>query len=768
MAILGAGILAAPAAAAEFPYQFEPVLSLRGDCATKTPDLVPDPSCPYASPPAGPSGRFTEPLSIAIDPYGNEYVASYASGEANGRIDVFDDEGHFITEVADPEGPQSIAVDSKGNLYVSDKPAAVGPGRRIRRFSPTPPYEPEAGNIEYSSSPTVVNVLEIGFDDSVAVNPANDHLFVNEEIRVKEFSSAEEGNSLLDSFETNFPSGSGWIAVDGQRGRIYVPGCHESGILDCDIMVYGLAPPHELLKEVTGEGTPAGKFSSTKGWISLAVDEETGHFFAGDLEVPKIVYEFGENYEYLSKVTSSAFEGGYPLGIAVSNGERGGEDAANRHFLFVPVPAGNAFAFKPPGVTPPEVESASAISIGQTEATVRASINPRGGATEYAFEYEEEGSGEAKTGGGGQIAAGQAAKQVSARLTGLTPGTHYVFRVVAKNEAGEDEGEGGFATYPETIAAGSCPNEGLRTGASALLPDCRAYELVTPPDTNGHPPRSSFVTLHRFPTLQSSPSGEELTYFIEGGTLPGAEGTGTINGDPYRASRGTAGWSSEPVGPNGEEAVSALVGSSSPDQGYSFWEVNVGGSAMVEGRSASYLRYPDGHSELIGRGSLGTDPGARGKLITEGGTHVVFQTVNFENAEAQKLEPEAPESGTEAIYDRTIDPVTHAEETHVVSLLPENEIPAPGENAMYLGASADGAGIAFNIGGSETNGRLEGGALYLRLNNQRTYEIGENAEFAGVSEGGRRIFYVKAGDLWAYDTEAEEAIRFTNVGNATV
>ena len=73
---------------------------------------------------------------------------------------------------------------------------------------------------------------------------------------------------------------------------------------------------------------------------------------------------------------------------------------------------------------------------------------------------------------------------VSADLPGLLRGKTYHYRVVAVNEAG-------VAMSPErTLSVPAppepsrepCPNESFRTGPSAALPDCRAYEQVTPVD----------------------------------------------------------------------------------------------------------------------------------------------------------------------------------------------------------------------------------------------------------------------------------------------
>ena len=249
---------------------------------------------------------------------------------------------------------------------------------------------------------------------------------------------------------------------------------------------------------------------------------------------------------------------------------------------------------------------------------------------------------------------------------------------------------------------------------------------------------------------------------IEGGSLPGSSGVGSFEGDPYLSERGPSGWSTALAGPSGDEATLAVPASNSPDQGYSFWSAKGEGPLVINERRTEYLHYPDGHSEIIGRGSLGFDPIAEGRLITENAMHVVFQTINLAPTAAEQLEPNAPPSGIEAVYDRTIDPATGTEQTHVVSLLPGDE--TPNQSATYLGASADGEGIAFAIG---ANPEGVGGTLYLRKDNAVTYEIGEDVEFAGVSDGGERIFYLEDGNLFAFDTSSEEVIPFSSSGDVT-
>lgn len=764
--------LSSGAALAAGSHVFNPELSLTGDCSQVAPDLTPDPGlCPMPPGVKGvdhPASSFTRARAVTADSYGNLYVANYgkdSAGGSEGHIDVFDSSGFFISTVA-VQGPTQIAVDGDGYLYVIERPSAF---IRLSRLTPTT-YEPAAGEIAYSPTPVVLREqADFGGASAaaVAINPINDHLFLGLGNEVIEYGSATEGNPVIGDpigkpilhAATGLP-----IAIDAERNRLYVS---DDAVATAEgvVRVFELAAPHALLDTISGAGTPApgGKFA---GSLAVAADEASGNVFAydgGELG-SKVVYEFDEDDEYLASFGGEEIKDiGVIAKIWVDNGANSPNGALNSEgrTLFVPSHpsgTGHVFAYGPSAESAPKIEALSFAGVTREEAELRATINPGQLPTPYTLEYTTEeafadhGFDGATVAGSGVIPAQKSGAPVSAAASGLQPGLTYRFRVRAENSEGSVEAEGRFATYPAAEPTSACANDGLRTGLSAALPDCRAYELVSPSDTNGRSPLGAVPGI-AFPMNAASPQGEKVSFQVRGGVIPGYEGTGSLFGDPYLATRTAAGWGTAAVGPNGAEAKAIVPGSPSPDQGYTFWGTGgPEGSATIEGRAINnYVHYPDGHSELIGRGAIGSDPGAVGKLISEDGGHIIFQTFSDGPYAPIRLEEAAPPSGTWAVYDRTADGTTH-----VVSLLPGELTPAPGEDAKYLGASLDGEGIAFTIGKR----------LYLRQGNAQTYEIGENVTFAGLAEGGRRVFYLEDGDLKAFDVDAG-LIDFTTSGDVT-
>ncbi|MGN6588415.1 MAG: hypothetical protein ACTHKT_13255, partial [Solirubrobacterales bacterium] len=281
---------------------------------------------------------------------------------------------------------------------------------------------------------------------------------------------------------------------------------------------------------------------------------------------------------------------------------------------------------------------------------------------------------------------------------------------------------------PTSARAAPCSDEAFRTGPSASLPDCRAYELVSPPGSNGRllEPISGFsfeAAWELFPTELASPSRDSIVYAtFESPLLSPSGPNGNI--DLYEALRGPSGWTTaRRLTPSGDQGVNPNVGGVSSDHSYSFFHVapigglgppRIGGSLAGE-FGAAYLSKPDGTVEAVAIGAEGEEPLAQGRYISEGGKHVIFSTgkqdvqsiwcqsaiVGGHECKALKLEPNAPETGTGAVYDREAGGTAH-----VVSLLPPNITPTAGQQALYQGASKDGTSIAFKIEGN----------LYLRVN----------------------------------------------------
>ncbi len=755
-----AGLTAPVAMGAEAERELDPVLSLIGGCSEKveTLDPIEDPGCPTTLP-AGPHPpeKFAAPKAVTTDRYGDIYVSNFGKSETGnqGRIDIFDPDGGFISELKTP-GPTSMAIDSKGVLYVY---ASVNSEteHRVIRFGPTGEYKPATGQIEYNDPPTTLTVRG-SLLTGIAINPANDHLFANFGAGgVVEYDSAVAGNAEIRRTETGiWPYGVG-VAVNATRNLLYAS-AEDKRIDIFDLTQVVGSPPNDEYKKVgsiEGSAVPAGKF---EGKLSVAVDEATGHVFVLDGEVNRI-YEFDEGGAYLATI-EHGFNVAYGAEIGIDNGplSPNGALGSHGHYLYVPsgkTGVGHSFAFEASSFKAPVVSSVSSSGVSEDEAELQAQVNSGNLETEFSFEYttresfEAEGFAGAQVAGTGKLPAANLDEEASAVASGLEDGTEYRFRILATNVEGSDEAQGSFATYPAfPIPSSSCPNALLRGGSSAPLPDCRAFELVTPPSTNGRSPVGTGHEL-QFTNRQVSPAGDKIPFKVEGGALGGKDVTGTYLGDPYLSSRGPSGWNTNPIGPNGAEAQGVVPGGTSPDQGYSFWTAQAGGPATEEGHAVSYVRYPDGHSEVLGKGSIATDPEAAGVLISEGGDHIVFTTeTGVEHA--VQIEPDAAPTPIPAIYDRTPDGVTH-----VISLLP-GDVPLS-VKATYYGSSLDGEGVAFTVANT----------LYLRYQDSETFEIGENVKFAGVAEGGNRIFYMQAGDLFAFDAKTQQRIAFTNSNEVT-
>jgi hypothetical protein len=109
-----------------------------------------------------------------------------------------------------------------------------------------------------------------------------------------------------------------------------------------------------------------------------------------------------------------------------------------------------------PSSPPPTVTTLAAVGIGQTRATVRGRVNPRGARTTYYFEYGEIVAygfqSNPRT-----LSAGNSARTVSATLTGLEAGRTYHYRLVARNANGLSTGADRTFTTAPASPVGTVP-----------------------------------------------------------------------------------------------------------------------------------------------------------------------------------------------------------------------------------------------------------------------------------------------------------------------
>lgn len=227
--------------------------------------------------------------------------------------------------------------------------------------------------------------------------------------------------------------------------------------------------------------------------------------------------------------------------------------------------AANAYGSRPGGdqsfttPAPPLVTNELAFNVAQTEADVGAQVDPNGAATSYHLEYGTSSSYGQSTPESEAIGGANDYHDhgITVHLAGLIPGTSYHARLVATNSTANTAGaDFTFNTYLAQQPSSACPNETRREEQNATyLPDCRAYEQVSPSDKNGTD------VLGEAKEIEVADSGEGIGYHAGAGfgSVVGSGGLGFID---YLAKRGSNGeWASHGVTPTpASDAFQLLTG----------------------------------------------------------------------------------------------------------------------------------------------------------------------------------------------------------------
>jgi len=803
--------------------------------------------------------------AVATDAFGNSYVA------AGTFVHIFGPAGAPVGSFEDPRSAFDLAVDSKCNVYVLD---GIAGDETMTYYTPSS-CPPTPATTYTRHEPPVSPDLPAGFQEAVAVNPADDHPFVvtsgtTAPTPILEFAAAEEGSGPVDECGTGLGLSSFRLDIDvyGANGHVFL-GANPTTIYEIDCGEAGTTADDEILTRSRGPGCPDGQFGASP---AIAVDQSNGHvlqFAPG--QAGESAREYESSASCVTQFGAGVFSepaGAPPYSIAIDNSGGPAEGTAYVAYdsnddvaqpfdvnAFAPLsyggpptvtlgaPSGlgdaeatlhgsvdpNGFALeecrfeyltdalhaeneaeaKPPfeGATqapcepgageiapgeepvpvaaeiagldpearyryrllaenefgpdvkedlfgPPLITPKAALPVLYDEATLRGEVDPSGLATAYRFEYATDAyfqaNGETYEHATPEIALGpgEGAVAVKRALSGLAEGTAYHFRLIAENEALLAQGpDRAFHTRKRTELREDCPNAPYRTGLSAKLPDCRAYELATPPNTGGA--RLYAGSTGSFDGYLAAPSGPEagrsVGFFSR--ILPGLEGTGETDG--YRSTRAPGahpaqGWSTELAGPDYEQ-LGASPGDQKqgvgPDQRYWLWQVSPLEALPNTLAAGLNLRTPPGVAnpacagegaaspqpefELLGCASAGTDPAARALHLGNGDDRVIFSS-------KAALEPTAPPAGTAAIYSRLAGQAS----AEVLSLPPAGASPATledfdEEDAHFLAATPDGSAVAFEVAGT----------LYLRRGSETIPVSAGPHTFAGLSADGTRLFY---------------------------
>ena len=423
----------------------------------------------------------------------------------------------------------------------------------------------------------------------------------------------------------------------------------------------------------------------------------------------------------------------------------------------------------------PTISASWATDVTSTSASLHAEVNPEGLEATYRFEYLTEVAYQANLGAGhegftaaakappfGEEGLGSEATDQPAlqHLVSLAPATTYRYRIVATNSSSPPGGTVGsvhaFTTQPNaSFAPEECPNSQLRFEDNSFgLPDCRAYELVSPADKNGGAIQG-FGGNSGGDVLQAAANGEAATY-SSSASFAGGLGAPTASQYISRRIEGV-GWATENItGPTASGAY-GNANSGVPSQLFS---TDLARGLLLNGRRCGEgEECPRSYSLRESAGGVLTPTPEEPDLRFAGSSpdlkHVVLST-------CAKLTPEATEqpvceSGGPNLYEWSEGTL------RLINRLGSDPL---GTSDAHLAAQAgaistDGSRVYFTVG--------EEAALYLREGEAGAKPVAELSSFQTASSDGSIAYYTteqgaSGRHLYRYEAIGEHTTDLTPSG----
>ena len=667
---------------------------------------------------AAPIDKFDaagKPISPPL-PFGENFNVGLVINPTNGDLDALNAFGSINTYNPDSGAPEpggsfpvtlpgevfsfalqppQIAADPAGDVYVPDPFKETSPGSGV--------YEPNDEIHEYSPSGVLLNTF------------------------TGEGTLKQPSAVALDS------SGDLWVADSGKN------------------RIEELSPADVPLREIRSDGVQNLALDGHGDVLAIVSNEED---FCGTIAPPCAhLVEYSSTGAKVADVGAGSFETGtdslFRLLPVVAVDESSGRvyvtDGSHQVVWMYGAPAA------------PVVGKELTAEVTTSEAKLGALVNPGGIQTTYSFEYGTSTDyGNSTPVPAGSVGEGVSSQAVWAAASGLAPGTTYHYHVTATNELGTVVGPDQTFTT-STVEHAACSNEGVRSGFSARLPDCRAYELVTPPTKTSVESREGGLP---------AANGDAVAFLVND-PLPGAP----AGSDYYLAGRGGGGWGSEVVVPlesysevtcendqkgpleYSTELSKAVIEhgqetrASSPEQLLETQSCNAEGLQVVPGEPVGYKNLllrdnATGSYRLINATPAGVTPAdAQFKWASADLSHVVF-------TEEAPLAAGA-RYGAENLYEWDEGVV------RLLSVLP-NGAPVVGSFPEVLSGanviSAEGSHILFTYGDG----------LYERIDGERTVQLDESqglgasggGSFGAASTDGQEVFFTDA-DRLTSDSTAE-------------